>query len=128
MNAVSEQILDELSWRGLIAQSTDLEALGKDLAAGPLTLYCGFDPTAESLHGRNLRKLLTLARLQRAGHRPVVLAGGATGQIVGPRDVGERSFVSLAVVATRLQKLRAQLRKFGTFDYTATGEIAENNL
>src|SRR5690606_4134625 len=128
MNAVSEQILDELSWRGLIAQSTDLEALGKDLAAGPLTLYCGFDPTAESLHAGNLLQLLTLARFQRAGHRPVVLAGGATGQIGDPRDVGERSLVSPDVVAARLEKIRAQLEKFVTFDDTPTGAIAENNL
>ncbi|MGH3470335.1 MAG: tyrosine--tRNA ligase [Thermocrispum sp.] len=125
---MSEQILDELSWRGLIAQSTDLQALGKDLAAGPLTLYCGFDPTAESLHAGNLVQLLTLARFQRAGHRPVVLAGGATGQIGDPRDVGERSLVSTEVVAARLERLRGQLAKFVTFDDSPAGAVAENNL
>jgi tyrosyl-tRNA synthetase len=128
MRAVTEQILDELSWRGLIAQSTDLEALRKDLAAGPLTLYCGFDPTAESLHAGNLLQLVTLARFQRAGHRPVVLAGGATGQIGDPREVGERALVSPDVVAARLEKIRAQLEKFVVFDDSPTGAIAENNL
>src|SRR3712207_9323533 len=90
MKPVSEHILDELSWRGLIAQSTDLDALRKDLDAGPLTLYCGFDPTAPSLHAGNLVPLLMLKRFQMAGHRPIVLAGGATGMIGDPRDTGEQ--------------------------------------
>ncbi len=68
---VTEHILDELSWRGLIAQSTDLDALRRDLDAGPLTTYVGFDPTAPSLHAGNLVPLLMLTRLQRAGHRPM---------------------------------------------------------
>ena len=74
-DAVAEDIIDELTWRELIAQSTDLDALRRDLAAGPLTLYCGFDPTAPSLHAGNLMPLLTLRRLQQAGHRPIALAG-----------------------------------------------------
>ncbi|SFK41761.1 tyrosine--tRNA ligase [Amycolatopsis sacchari] len=125
---MSEHILDELSWRGLIAQSTDLDALRKDLDAGPLTLYGGFDPTAESLHAGHLVQLLTLARFQRAGHRPVVLGGGATGQIGDPRDVGERTMVSREVTAARLEKIRAQLEKFVTFDDSPSGAIVENNL
>jgi tyrosyl-tRNA synthetase len=125
---VSEHILDELSWRGLIAQSTDLDALRKDLDAGPLTLYGGFDPTADSLHAGNLVQLLTLARFQRAGHRPIVLAGGATGQIGDPRDVGERTLVSREVIAERLQRIGSQLEKFVTFDDSPTGAIIENNL
>ncbi|MGH3516405.1 MAG: tyrosine--tRNA ligase [Haloechinothrix sp.] len=125
---MSEHILDELSWRGLLAQSTDIDALRKDLDAGPLTLYCGFDPTAESLHAGNLVQLLTLARFQRAGHRPIVLAGGATGQIGDPRDVGERTMVSTEVIAERLQRIGAQLEKFVTFDDSLTGAITENNL
>jgi tyrosyl-tRNA synthetase len=125
---VSEHILDELSWRGLIAQSTDLDALRKDLDAGPLTLYGGFDPTANSLHAGNLVQLLTLARFQRAGHRPIVLAGGATGQIGDPRDVGERTLVGLDVIQERLQRIGVQLEKFVTFEESPTGAIIENNL
>lgn len=128
---MSEHILDELSWRGLIAQSTDLDALRKDLDAGTLTLYAGFDPTAESLHAGNLVQLLTLSRFQRAGHRPVVLAGGATGQIGDPRDVGERSLVSRDVIAQRLQRIGVQLEKFVDFGDNAdpaTAAIMENNL
>lgn len=125
---MSEHILDELSWRGLIAQSTDLDALRKDLDAGPLTLYGGFDPTATSLHAGNLVQLLTLARFQRAGHRPIVLAGGATGQIGDPRDVGERTLVGLDVIEERLQRIAVQLRKFVTFEDSPTGAIVENNL
>ncbi|HVV12432.1 tyrosine--tRNA ligase [Amycolatopsis sp.] len=125
---MSEHILDELSWRGLIAQSTDLDALRKDLDAGPLTLYGGFDPTAESLHAGHLVQLLTLARFQNAGHRPIALGGGATGQIGDPREVGERSMVSREVTAARLEKIRVQLEKFVTFDDSPTGAIVENNL
>ena len=125
---MSEHILDELSWRGLIAQSTDIDALRKDLDAGPLTLYGGFDPTAESLHAGHLVQLLTLARFQQAGHRPIVLGGGATGQIGDPRDVGERSLVTPEVTAARLEKIRVQLEKFVTFDDSPTGAVIENNL
>jgi tyrosyl-tRNA synthetase len=74
-------ILDELRWRGLYADCTDLEALSARLAAGPMTLYCGFDPTADSLHVGNLVPLLCLRRFQQAGHVPLALAGGATGMI-----------------------------------------------
>ncbi len=125
---VSEHILDELSWRGLIAQSTDLEHLRHDLDQGPLTLYSGFDPTAPSLHAGNLVPLLTLARFQRAGHRPIVLAGGATGMIGDPRDTGERTLNSLDVVADWADRIRGQLERFVEFDDSATGAIVENNL
>lgn len=74
-SCMSTTILDELNWRGLIAQSTDLDALAGQLAAGPVTVYSGFDPTAPSLHAGHLVPLLTLRRLQQAGHRPIVLAG-----------------------------------------------------
>ncbi len=87
----TSNILDELEWRGLIAQSTDRDALADQLAAGPVTVYSGFDPTAPSLHAGHLVPLLTLRRFQQAGHRPIVLAGGATGMIGDPRETGERT-------------------------------------
>lgn len=128
MRDVSEHILDELSWRGLIATSTDLDALRKDLDAGPLTLYCGFDPTAPSLHAGNMVPLLMLRRFQRAGHRPIVLAGGATGMIGDPRDTGERTLNSLDTVAEWADRIRGQLERFVDFDDSPTGAIVENNL
>lgn len=126
--AVSEHILDELSWRGLIAQSTDIDALRRDLSDGPLTLYCGFDPTAPSLHAGNLVPLLGLSRFQKAGHRPIVLAGGATGMIGDPRDTGERSMNPLDVVAEWTERIRGQLERFVQFDDSPTGALVENNL
>ena len=122
-------ILDELEWRGLIAQSTDLAALRKDLEGPePLTLYAGFDPTAASLHAGHLIPLLTLRRFQEAGARPIVLAGGATGQIGDPRDVGERSLHSVDTVAEWAGRIRGQLERFVTFDDTPTGALVVNNL
>ncbi|GAA1881468.1 tyrosine--tRNA ligase [Pseudonocardia ailaonensis] len=122
-------ILDELEWRGLIAQSTDLDALRKDLEGPePLTLYAGFDPTASSLHAGHLVPLLSLRRFQEAGARPIVLAGGATGQIGDPRDVGERSLHSVDTVAEWAEKIRGQLERFVTFDDSPTGALIANNL
>jgi tyrosyl-tRNA synthetase len=125
---VSEHILDELSWRGLIAQSTDIDALRRELDQGPVTLYCGFDPTAPSLHAGNLVPLLMLKRFQRAGHRPIVLAGGATGMIGDPRDTGERTLNTLDVVAEWAGRIRGQLERFVEFDESPTGAVVENNL
>ena len=85
-----KSIVDELQWRGLIALSTDLDALRSDLASGPLTYYCGFDPTAPSLHLGNLVQILTVRRMQLAGNRPLALVGGATGLIGDPRPEAER--------------------------------------
>ena len=79
-------ILDELQWRGLVAQTTDESALRKALADGPITLYCGFDPTAPSLHIGNLVQLITMRHLQRAGHRVLCLVGGSTGLIGDPKS------------------------------------------
>ncbi|WP_433502120.1 tyrosine--tRNA ligase [Pseudonocardia halophobica] len=122
-------ILDELEWRGLIAQTTDLDALRKDLEGPePLTLYCGFDPTAASLHAGHLIPLLTLRRFQEAGARPIVLAGGATGQIGDPRDVGERSLHSVETVTEWATRIRGQLERFVTFDDSPTGALVANNL
>ncbi|WP_326951162.1 MULTISPECIES: tyrosine--tRNA ligase [unclassified Amycolatopsis] len=125
---MSEHILDELSWRGLIAQSTDIDALRRELDQGPVTLYCGFDPTAPSLHAGNLVPLLMLKRFQRAGHRPIVLAGGATGMVGDPRDTGERTLNTLDVVAEWAGRIRGQLERFVDFDDSPIGAVVENNL
>jgi tyrosyl-tRNA synthetase len=121
-------ILDELDWRGLIAQSTDRDALAAELAGGPMTLYSGFDPTAPSLHAGHLVPLLTLRRFQQAGHRPIVLAGGATGMIGDPRDTGERTLQTADTVADWADRIRGQLERFVEFDESPTGAIVENNL
>ncbi|MFI6869863.1 tyrosine--tRNA ligase [Nocardia sp. NPDC050406] len=125
---MSGDIIDELTWRGLIAQSTDLDALRGDLAKGPLTLYAGFDPTAASLHAGHLVPLLTLKRFQAAGHRPVVLAGGATGLIGDPRDVGERTMNSTDTVAEWAGRIRSQLERFVDLDDSPTGAVIANNM
>ncbi|WP_068164106.1 tyrosine--tRNA ligase [Rhodococcus phenolicus] len=125
---MTEHILDELTWRGLIAQSTDIDALRRDLDAGPLTLYAGFDPTGPSLHAGHLVPLLALKRFQRAGHRPIVLAGGATGMIGDPRDVGERTMNSIDTVAEWSERIRSQLERFVDFDDSPTGAVVANNL
>ncbi len=125
---VTENIIDELTWRGLIAQSTDLDALRRDLDAGPVTLYAGFDPTGPSLHAGHLVPLLALKRFQRAGNRPVVLAGGATGLIGDPRDVGERTMNSADTVAEWTDRIRGQLERFVDFDDSPSGAIIENNM
>ncbi|MGC1736636.1 MAG: tyrosine--tRNA ligase [Mycobacterium sp.] len=121
-------MLDELSWRGLIAQSTDLDALAGEAARGPITLYAGFDPTAPSLHAGHLVPLLALRRFQRAGHRPVVLAGGATGLIGDPRETGERVLNTAETVQEWTGRIRGQLERFVDFDSSPTGAIVENNL
>ncbi|UUO03223.1 tyrosine--tRNA ligase [Mycolicibacterium novocastrense] len=117
-----------MEWRGLIAQSTDRDALAEALAAGPVTVYSGFDPTAPSLHAGHLIPLLTLRRFQQAGHRPIVLAGGATGMIGDPRDTGERTLNTADTVAEWADRIRGQLERFVEFDGTTTGAVIENNL
>ena len=121
-------ILDELAWRDLIAQSTDIDALAALAAEPPMTVYAGFDPTAPSLHAGNLLPLLTLQRFQRAGHRPIVLAGGATGLIGDPRDAGERTLNESGTVAQWSERISAQLQRFVAFDDSPTGAILADNL
>ncbi|MBL3747549.1 tyrosine--tRNA ligase, partial [Mycobacteroides abscessus subsp. massiliense] len=121
-------ILDELTWRGLVAQTTDRDALAADIAKGPISVYGGFDPTAASLHAGHLVPLLTLSRFQRAGHRPIVLAGGATGLIGDPRDTSERNLHGTDVVAEWADRIRGQLERFVEFNDTPTGAIVANNL
>ncbi len=125
---MSTDILDELEWRGLIAQSTDRDALRRDLANGVLTLYAGFDPTGPSLHAGHLVPLLTLRRFQQAGARPIVLAGGATGMIGDPRDVGERSLHSVETISDWGARIRGQLERFVQFDDSPTGALVADNL
>jgi len=125
---VGTNILDELEWRGLIAQTTDRAALLRDLEAGVLPLYCGFDPTAPSLHAGNLVPLLTLRRFQQAGARPIVLAGGATGLIGDPRDTGERTLNTAETVTEWGTRIRGQLERFVEFDGSPTGALIVNNL
>ena len=128
MTSPDAGIIDELDWRGLIAQSTDREALAAAAASGPLTLYAGFDPTAPSLHAGHLIPLLTLRRFQRAGHRPIVLAGGATGMIGDPRDTAERTMNTADTVAEWSERIRGQLERFVEFDDSPTSAVVENNL
>jgi tyrosyl-tRNA synthetase len=120
-------ILDDLSQRNLIAQSTDLDALGACLDAAPVTLYCGFDPTAPSLHLGNLSQILTVRRFQQHGHRPLALVGGATGLIGDPRMTGERVLNSEDVVEEWVGRIRQQLDRF--YDFSGpNAAIAVNNL
>lgn len=107
--------MEELRWRGLIADSTDAAALEKALDSGPVTFYCGFDPTAASLHVGHLVQLLTVRRLQQAGHRPIALVGGATGHIGDPRPTAERTLHDSKVIAGWVTRLRAQVEPFLEF-------------
>lgn len=119
-------IVDELQWRGLIAQSTDLDSLRDELDT-PTTAYVGFDPTGPSLHAGHLVPLLMLARLQRAGHTPIVMAGGATGMIGDPRDVGERTMLSAGDVEDNVERIKKQLARFVSFDGD-NAAVAANNI
>ena len=117
-----QHVLDDLEWRGLIAHSTDLDALRAEMDAGPVRFYVGFDPTAPSLHMGNLLQIVTARRLQDAGHVPFALVGGATGMIGDPKDSGERVLNSLDVVKGWVEKVRAQIEPFLSFegDHPAT--------
>ncbi|MFI2289441.1 tyrosine--tRNA ligase [Streptomyces niveus] len=115
-------IVEELRWRGLIALSTDEDALRKAFADGPVTFYCGFDPTAPSLHLGNLVQILTMRRLQLAGNRPLGLVGGATGLIGDPKPNSERTLNAPEVVEEWVERLRGQIERYLDFDgpYAAT--------
>lgn len=109
-------ILAELDWRGLYADCTDRAALAQRLAAGPLTLYCGFDPTADSLHVGNLVPLLALRRFQQHGHHPIALAGGATGMVGDPSGKSdERNLLTPAQLEHHLACIKPQLARFLDF-------------
>jgi tyrosyl-tRNA synthetase len=122
-------IIDDLTWRGLIALSTDPEELRKAFDAGPVTLYIGFDPTAPGLHIGNLVQLLTLRRIQRAGHRPIALVGGATGLIGDPSGKSaERVLNSREVVAEWVERIRREVSRFLDFTPGPTGALIVSNL
>lgn len=116
----NKNIIDELQWRGLINQSTDLEAL-KEATQNPITLYCGFDPTGSSLHAGHLVPLIMLKRFQQFGHRPITLAGGATGMIGDPRDVGERSMLTEEQIGENMVAIKKQLEAF--VDFTEDSDV-----
>ncbi|MEU6176125.1 tyrosine--tRNA ligase [Streptantibioticus parmotrematis] len=120
-------IVDELRWRGLIAQSTDEDALRKAFADGPVTVYCGFDPTAPSLHLGNLVQILTIRRLQQAGHRPLALVGGATGLIGDPKPTAERTLNDEDVVAGWVDRIRGQIEPYFSFE-GPNAAVMVNNL
>jgi tyrosyl-tRNA synthetase len=105
-------VLDELKWRGLLAESTDEEALARHLVAGPVTFYVGFDPTAPSLHFGNLVQLMVARVLHRAGHRPLLLVGGSTGLIGDPKETAERTLNTKETVAGWVESIRRQVTKF----------------
>ena len=124
-----DDIIDELSWRGLIAVSTDIDELRAALNSGRVTVYCGFDPTAPGLHIGNLVQLLTLRRLQLAGHRPIGLVGGATGLIGDPSGKSaERVLNPAEVVAGWVDGIRGEVSRFLDFDTGETSALVVSNL
>ena len=122
---MSMDLLSDLKWRGLYADCTDFEALAKRLAEGPITLYCGFDPTADSLHVGNLVPLFGLRRFQLAGHHPIALAGGATGMIGDPSGrSSERNLQTRDQVEHNIARIKEQLARFLDFEGGVRGNPA----
>ena len=119
-------LLDDLEWRGLLAHSTDRDALRDALRDGSVKFYVGFDPTAPSLHMGHLVQVLTARRLQQAGHTPFALVGGATGMIGDPKDAGERSLNSLDVVKDWVDKVRGQIEPFLSFEGRNAATMVNN--
>ncbi len=119
-------ILDDLQWRVLIALSTDLDALRAELAGGPITYYCGFDPTGPSLHFGHLTQVITMRRLQLAGNRPLALVGGATGLIGDPRPTAERTLHSRETVEDWVQRIRRQIEPFLDFSGPYAARMVNN--
>ncbi|ENG6105620.1 tyrosine--tRNA ligase [Serratia liquefaciens] len=124
----SSNLIKQLQERGLVAQVTDEEALAERLAQGPIALYCGFDPTADSLHLGHLVPLLCLKRFQLAGHKPVALVGGATGLIGDPSfKAAERKLNTTDTVNEWVEKIRKQVSPFLDFDCGNNSAVAANN-
>ncbi|MCI1219897.1 MAG: tyrosine--tRNA ligase [Bifidobacterium sp.] len=132
-----DSLFAELNWRGLITQSTDRDQLAQALNNGPITYYCGFDPTAASLHVGNLVQLIIMRHLQAAGHHPIALVGGATGLIGDPRQSGERALNPKEVVAGWSERLKSQIsgilevegsnpvRFVSNYDWTASMSVID---
>jgi len=124
-----DDIIDELEWRGLLAITTDKDELRRALNSGRVTIYCGFDPTAPGLHIGNLVQVLTLRRLQLAGHRPIGLVGGGTGLIGDPSGKStERVLNSQEVVADWVERIRAEVSRFLDFDAGEASALIVSNL
>jgi len=121
-----ENVWDEIVWRGLVHVSTDQEALRELLGGAPVTYYCGFDPTASSLHLGHLVQLLLLRRLQLAGHRPLGLVGGSTGLIGDPRPTAERTLNSHDTVNEWVASLRAQVERYLSFEGDNAARMVNN--
>lgn len=119
-------IFDELQWRGLVAQTTDEAALRRALADGPVTVYCGFDPTAASLHIGHLVQLIILRHLQRSGHHVICLVGGSTGQIGDPRPTSERVLHTKEQTAEWVSSIQEQVRPFLRFDGDNPARMVNN--
>jgi tyrosyl-tRNA synthetase len=119
-------VLDELKWRGLLVESTDEQALVSHLAAGPVTFYVGFDPTAPSLHFGNLVQLMVARALQRAGHHPLILVGGSTGLIGDPKETSERVLNPKETVAGWVENIRRQVEKFVDFSGQNPAQVVNN--
>jgi len=129
MTVSSKDLLNDLQARGLIAQMTAEDELKKHLDGGSRTLYCGFDPTADSLHLGHLVPLLVLKRFQDAGHNPIALVGGATGLIGDPSfKAAERQLNTSDVVASWAEKIRGQVSQFIKFDNVSNPARVVNNL
>ncbi|MGM7668079.1 tyrosine--tRNA ligase [Microbacterium sp. A93] len=121
-----ENVWDEIVWRGLVHVSTDQEALRALLAGDPITYYCGFDPTAPSLHLGNLVQLLLLRRLQLAGHKPLGLVGGSTGLVGDPRPTAERTLNTPETVAEWVGRLRSQVERYLSFEGDNAARLVNN--
>ncbi|MDQ6934894.1 MAG: tyrosine--tRNA ligase [Actinomycetota bacterium] len=119
-------VLDDLRWRGLLAHSTDPDALREALGTGSVRFYVGFDPTAPSLHLGNLVQILTARRLQDAGHTPFALVGGATGMIGDPKESGERTLNSLDTIKQWVEQVRRQIEPFLSFDGPNAATMVNN--
>ena len=121
-----DSLWDELVWRGLVHVSTDADELKKLLAGKPITYYCGFDPTAPSLHLGNLVQILLMRRLQLAGHKPIGLVGGSTGLVGDPRPTAERILNSKETVAEWVGYLRGQIERFLSFEGDNAARMVNN--